>query len=382
VRPAEHDSGNRLVLVWDLPTRAFHWLLVAAVVVGCLTGFVAPEWWMGEHVAAGYVVVALLVFRLVWGFFGPEYSRLASLARTSRQFVQHVRGLLLLRPPHHIGHNPAGAVMIFALFVVLTALVATGLMIQGGEEKQGALAGITTYAVGNGAKRIHEALVFLLLAMVALHVTGVLAESWLLKAPLIRAMITGWLPMPRELPTPRPHPARPFAAAVGLVAIIGAAAIALVSLSRLAPLGIPTMPVNQAFAEECGACHYAFHPSLRPRASWAALLDGLADHFGEDASLSAPNLAEIAAYLDLYAAESWDTEAAQRFSVLSEKEPLRITATPYWQIKHAHISAATFDAPGIKGKTNCIACHRDADTGRFDDQAINIPANQATGGTE
>ena len=66
-------SRPRLAYVWDLPTRLFHWLLVAAVAVALFTGFVAPEWWMGVHLAAGYLIVLLLVFRLVWGICGPEF---------------------------------------------------------------------------------------------------------------------------------------------------------------------------------------------------------------------------------------------------------------------------------------------------------------------
>ena len=191
-----------MVYVWDLPTRLFHWLLVGAVLVALLTGFVAPESWMGVHLAAGYLIVALLVFRLIWGVFGPEYSRISSMVRATRRLPEHLRGLLLLRPPHHLGHNPAGSLMIFALFAVLTALVVTGLLVQGGEEKQGPLAGLVSYAVGHGAKGFHEALVWLLLAMVGGHVAGVLLESLLLRSPLVRAMITGWIPLPQVLPLP------------------------------------------------------------------------------------------------------------------------------------------------------------------------------------
>ena len=72
-----------MVYVWDLPTRLFHWLLVGAVLVALLTGFVAPESWMGVHLAAGYLIVALLVFRLIWGVFGPEYSRISSMVRAT-----------------------------------------------------------------------------------------------------------------------------------------------------------------------------------------------------------------------------------------------------------------------------------------------------------
>jgi cytochrome b len=69
--PAEPSSG-RWVKVWDLPTRLFHWLLVGLVVVGIVTGFVTPEWWLGVHIWAGYGLLALMAFRLVWGICGLE----------------------------------------------------------------------------------------------------------------------------------------------------------------------------------------------------------------------------------------------------------------------------------------------------------------------
>lgn len=375
--PVTDPASVRMVRVWDLPTRAFHWLLVLAVAIALGTGFIAPEWWMGLHLAAGYFIVLLLVFRIVWGFFGPEYSRLVSLLRVSRRLGDHLRGLLLLRPPHYLGHNPAGALMIFALFAVLTALVVTGLMVQGGEEKQGPLAGILAYGTGYAAKHWHEILVYLLLAMIVTHVLGVLVEGRLLRMPLIRGMIGGWLPLPRDMPIPAPKPARPVAALVTLGTFALAAASVLALLDRLPPVGIPTMVPSQTVSAECGACHWAYHPSLLPRPSWAALLADLGNHFGEDASLPADEIGEIAAFYDRYAAEAWDTEAARRFAVVAPGEPLRITATPYWVAKHANIAPETFAAAPVGSRSNCIACHRDADSGRFDDQAIAIPEGTA-----
>ena len=83
-RPAA-PAAYRWVKVWDLPTRLFHWLLVGLVVVGVVTGFVTPEWWMGVHIWAGYGLVALMAFRLVWGICGPEYSRVVSFLYPPRR---------------------------------------------------------------------------------------------------------------------------------------------------------------------------------------------------------------------------------------------------------------------------------------------------------
>jgi cytochrome b len=365
-----------MIRVWDLPTRLFHWLLVVLVAVDLFTGFVAPEWWMGVHLWAGYAIVALLVMRLVWAVFGPEYSRITSFAYSPRDVWEYARGLLLLRPSHHIGHNPAGAAMIYLLFAVLVATTATGLLVLGGEEKQGPLAGVVTYSVGNAAKQVHEALVFVLLVLVAGHIAGVIAHGVLTGENLVTAMITGNKALPPGTALPTPRPARPAPAAVTVAAIVGVAALALIALGRLPPTTGRQVAFDPAYAEECGACHDAFHPSLLPAASWAALMAGLNDHFGEDASLDPARADEIAAWLTTNAAETWDTEAGNRFRVVDAAQPLRITANPYWRRKHAGISEVVFARKAVGSKVNCSNCHRDAASGRFDDQAIRIPEEE------
>jgi cytochrome b len=375
----ERKSDTRLVRVWDLPTRLFHWLLVGTVLVALVTELIAPVWWLSWHVAAGYTLAILLLLRLVWAVFGSEYSRLASFAYRPRQVADYLRDLLKLRPPHYVGHNPAGAAMIFALFAVLTGLVVTGFIVQGGQEKQGAFAGLVSFALGNNVRGIHNLLAYLLMAMIAAHVAGVVVDGRLHKSALIRAMITGWKRVPGPLSAQAARPPRLLAAGLSSAALLVPAVVALLLLARMPALGVPAMAPDQVWAKECGACHYAFHPSLLPRASWAALMAGLGDHFGEDASLPPAATAEVAAFLRTYAAEDWDTKAARRLSEVSAADPLRITAAPFWVRRHGRIDPAVFAAPAVKAKSNCIACHRDADSGRFDAQAIVLPPLAASG---
>jgi cytochrome b len=367
-------AGGRWVKVWDLPTRLFHWLLVGLVAVGVVTGFVTPEWWMGVHVWAGYGIVALMAFRLVWGICGPEYSRIVSFLYPPRSTVEHLRGLVLLRPPHYVGHNPTGALMVFALTGVLVAIVTTGLLVLGGEEKQGPLLAVIGYSVGFAAKHVHLWLVWLLIALVLCHVAGVVAESLLTHDNLVRAMITGWKRLPPEAPIPTPRPARPLLAALLLVLLTAGAVGTLQWLSRFPPPhSLRTLPPNPTYQQECGACHYALNPSLLPAASWAALMASLGEHFGEDASLDDPTSRQLAAWLVGNAAETFDTESANRFRVVAPEEPYRVSSTPYWVRKHASVPPEVFRRRSVQSKVNCQACHRDAESGRFDDQAIAIP---------
>jgi len=374
VRPrSEIKDAVRRVRVWDLPTRLFHWLLLGAVLAALGTELIAPPGWLEWHVAAGYAVAALLLFRGVWAFFGSDYSRVASFLYRPRQTLGYLRDLAKLRPAQYVGHNPAGAAMIFALVAVLAALVGTGLVALGGQEKQGPVAAIADFALGSGARSLHSYLAYALMAMVAAHIAGVIVDGRLHKSALVRAMITGWKRVPARLPLAAGRPSNMRAAAVTLAALSAPAVIALVLLSRLPPLGVPAMTPDPTWASECGSCHVLFHPSLLPRASWAALMDGLHDHFGEDAGLAPATAAEIGRFLQTYAAEAWDTKAAHRLSEVSAADPLRITAAPFWVRRHRRIDPAIFTSPAVKTKSNCIACHRDAASGRFDNQAIAIP---------
>ena len=365
---------DRCVKVWDVPTRGFHWMLVFLVAVNAYTGFITPEWWMGVHIWVGYGLVALMIFRLVWGVCGSEYSRVASFIYPPRDTFEHVRGLMLLRPPHYVGHNPTGALMVFALAGVLTTLVVTGLLVLGGEEKQGPLAAVIGYSMASAAKQIHHWLTLLLLVMIAAHIAGVVTESVLTHDNLVRAIITGWKRLPPAAPVPTPRAARPVLAVALFVVVAGAAVATLDWFSRRPPpLSLRALPENATYKKECGACHYALNPSLLPAASWAALMTSLSEHFGEDASLDSPTTSRLAAWLVSNGAETFDTESANRFRLVAPADPYRVTATPYWVRKHASVSPVVFGRKAVRSKVNCDACHRDAASGRFDDQAIAIP---------
>jgi len=364
---------DRKIEVWDLPTRIFHWSLVTCVAIGLVTGFLSPEWWMGVHTWAGYTTVVLVVFRLVWGIFGSEYSRIETFAFTPAEIFAHIREVAFLKPRHFTGHNPAGAMMIFALIFLLFGITVSGLMVLGGEENQGPLAGAANYAIGDIAASVHTLLTIILMVLVVLHVIGVFIETKLGGENLVLSMITGFKRLPPGEKTPTPRDAHPLAATVMLVAFSTIAGSVLWAFSTMPPSGLINLPENKTYASECGDCHEVYHPSLLPAASWTQLMGGLSKHFGEDASLGQKTAINITAYLATNAAEAWDTEAANRFRNIDPAAPFQITATRYWVRKHDEVDGDVFKRKGVGGKSHCASCHKDAATGRFDDQYINIP---------
>ena len=263
--------------------------------------------------------------------------------------------------------------MVFALLLVLAAIVLTGPAALGGMLKQGPLAAFVSYAAGRSWLDVHQALAILLLVLVAGHLAGVAFETWRSGENLVAAMVTGRKSaFPVAVPTPE-IPSRPWAAAA--IVLVGALTVSgtALALSRLSVPGLPPAQLDPIYARECGECHIAYAPSLAPATTWAGIMDGLARHFGEDASLDPATALEIRGYLLANSAEHVDTLPANRLRVPGDSDPLRITATAFWQRVHGGISAAAFASRQVGGRGNCTACHRDAATGMFAPQAIELP---------
>ncbi|MFO1169758.1 MAG: cytochrome b/b6 domain-containing protein [Hyphomicrobiaceae bacterium] len=366
------DEPNALqktarVRVWDGGVRIVHWSLVIAVGTALVLGFLGPKHLLDWHVWAGYTAAALVAFRVIWGFSGTTFARFSTFPPS----IASVRGHLSGRHAPGYGHNPLGALMVYALLAIVLALAVTGLLTLGGVVRQGPLAAWVSHAAGRSIKESHEWLGWGMLALVALHIGGVILESVRERENLARAMATGWKRR-RDDPTParRAQPGLAFFLSASFAIPLAAAWMVA---ARLPVPAVPSGPVLAAWKAECGDCHTAHHPSLLPAATWTRLMATLDEHFGEDASLDAEEAQSIRAWLLANAAERYDTRAANAFREPDTAEPLRITATSAWKRIHHEIAAETFKQTAIGGAANCAACHGDAETGLFTPQKILIP---------
>lgn len=179
------QSAERKVHVWDLPTRIFHWSLLALVLVAWFTGEEEGAAAM-IHRTAGEAIAGLIVFRVIWGFVGGEHARFADFAAGPSAIIAHVRDLFSRQPKRHLGHNPLGGVAVFLLLGVVAGIVVTGLF-SSSEENAGPFAGLW----GLELSELHEALFRVLQGLVVIHVLGVVVESVKAKDALVPAMITG-----------------------------------------------------------------------------------------------------------------------------------------------------------------------------------------------
>ncbi len=184
-------QNNDTVKVWDRFIRLFHWTLVA----GFATAWISGEIHASEiHVLAGYALCALVAARIYWGFRGSRYARFGSFFFPLGETLAYVRSMFTGRPKHYLGHNPAGALMVFTLLCIVTALLATGLATLAAIDFEGPLLLIansvsdeTAYAL----RRLHELLANIAMALVVLHICGAILGSIQHRENLVKAMFTG-----------------------------------------------------------------------------------------------------------------------------------------------------------------------------------------------
>jgi len=198
------------IRVWDPLVRIFHWSLVLAFTIAYLSGEEESD----LHIYAGYVVLGLISFRLIWGFAGTRYARFSDFVYSPQTIIAYLKDMTTGRVKHYVGHNPAAGAMIIALLLGLAVTSYSGLKVYAIEEGAGPLAQqATEISVISAAyadddddehegkhekegdedfwEEVHEASANFVLFLVVLHIAGVLVSSKLYKENLVRAMVTG-----------------------------------------------------------------------------------------------------------------------------------------------------------------------------------------------
>ncbi|MGZ8416746.1 MAG: cytochrome b/b6 domain-containing protein [Methyloceanibacter sp.] len=188
LNPVKNGAPIAQIYVWDLFVRLFHWTLVVAFTVAYLT----EDDLLNVHVWAGYIVGALVVARVIWGFVGPVHARFSDFIYAPLTTLAYARDLVLFRAERHLGHSPGGGAMVLLLLVFLTATVVTGLVVYGGEQQAGPLAGMFTKPTGENVEELHELFANITLALVFAHIAAVVFASFVHRENLVRAMITGY----------------------------------------------------------------------------------------------------------------------------------------------------------------------------------------------
>ncbi|HMS25763.1 MAG TPA: cytochrome b/b6 domain-containing protein [Burkholderiaceae bacterium] len=177
------------IRIWDLATRSFHWLLVFSIIGLIITGNVGGNA-MVWHFRLGNVVFTLLLFRIIWGLIGGHWSRFSSFIYSPKSIIQYLKGD---HPKHHaIGHNPMGALSVFALLLTLAAQVATGLFSDDEIAAVGPLAKHVSNATVSQASFYHTEIgKLLIILLVVFHIGAILFYLFKKRENLVKPMIHG-----------------------------------------------------------------------------------------------------------------------------------------------------------------------------------------------
>lgn len=218
--------------VWDLPTRLFHWLLAFCVISLVITAYRDETEW---HARLGYATLALLLFRLVWGFVGGRWSRFASFVYAPRSVAAYLRGQA--HPDHLVGHTPLGAASVFAMLLVLLLQVGTGLFTDDEIFFRGPLNHLVQGSTASLATWYHKAIgQWLVIALVVVHVAAVLFYLLRKRQNLVRPMVTGDKMVDRPV-TPSRDDTLTRIAALVLLAVCAGIVVWIVRLGLAAATG-------------------------------------------------------------------------------------------------------------------------------------------------
>jgi cytochrome b len=194
----------------------FHWALAALAVFSFTTGKVGGSW-MEWHLKSGYAVLTLLLFRLAWGFIGTTTSRFAHFVRGPRAAIAYARGLWAERRSKAFGHNPLGGWMIVAMLAAFLVQALSGLFSDDEISTQGPLAAKVSNATVSRMSALHSYNEWVLVGLVALHVTAIAIYATAFRTPLAASMVHGWKVVEPGTALPQQRVAGSWRAAVALL---------------------------------------------------------------------------------------------------------------------------------------------------------------------
>ncbi len=198
---SDAKTGLSSVRVWDLPTRTFHWVLALTIIGSVLSAKIGGNA-MVWHFRCGYVVLALLAFRLLWGLIGGRWSRFASFIYAPGTLLRYLRGQSRADEHHEVGHSPLGSLSVFALLGFLALQVATGLVADDEIASVGPLNRFVSGSLAGEATGWHKNYgQWILLTLVALHLLAVLYYVAVRKKQLVGPMIVGDKSLPAHVPS-------------------------------------------------------------------------------------------------------------------------------------------------------------------------------------
>ena len=368
------------VFVWPLCTRIIHWIIATSFFLSFITSFYHHlfKW----HLAFGFIFGIVLLFRLIWGFIGPNYATFKtfklSLKALKDYFAQKVNNRWR---KIHAGHNAASSWFTLIVLGLGGLIVMSGLVLQGIQEASGILSHLNEhyFYFSSSLFMVHKVLSYLLFTWTIIHVVGVLIEQFYHKTHMVFAMITGY------------KKAEGDDTKVSIIRHLfayGAIVLSLWTLYFVTSFDETFLTQsrferhdfkaeNATFYEKCSKCHKIYPPFMLPHDSWIRLMEGLANHFGEqitENNISKNEQMSIKEYLTTHSAETSTHKIAfKTLDSLHEMRPISMSKVPYWRETHKNIEKSVFKSSLVKDASNCFACHFNFEYGILDNTHIHIP---------
>lgn len=179
---------KKMIPVWDLPTRLFHWCLCVAVFYSWFSIEILED--MQQHFYAGYAVCHLLLFRLLWGLVGSHYARFKSFPCSPTNLFNHVKDLRYSREKTYLGHNPLGSLSAILMIVVLFIQASLGLF-SSDDYFFGPLSGLINSETVSMLSEWHTLNSNAVFALIGLHIAAIFYYKLRKKQSLTQAMISG-----------------------------------------------------------------------------------------------------------------------------------------------------------------------------------------------
>ncbi|MCK9491382.1 MAG: cytochrome b/b6 domain-containing protein [Sulfurimonas sp.] len=359
--------------IWSLPTRVFHWLFAVLILLAFLTD---DDKLLNYHALIGYGILTLLVFRFFWGYLGPKYSKFKDFPMAIKDVKEFIVNIFNPKQKY-IGHNPIASYVMIGIFIVAFITILTGILTFGVQEGKGLLSSLnsTFFKKMELFEDIHEFLSGVLIALIVLHLLGILSDRVLhAKHETLKSIFSGYK-VTDENEGIKLNIFQKLIAALFLVIFI---AFLLFNLTTPSNPLIASMykPIdykkqNELFVKECASCHTLYPPHTLPKRSWLALMSNLENHFEDDASLSEEENKNILDFLLKNSAESSTQEVSVKIlDSLKNKDIIAITHTDFFKTRHKDISKKVFECVDVKSKANCKACHSDIEQGLIEDDKI------------
>ncbi len=360
--------------IWSLPTRIFHWLLVFYMLMMYITS--EEESWLDLHAAFGYGIGVLVLFRIVWGFVGPQYVRFSNWPLRLAKVKEYLFSLPD-KPQSYVGHNPPASFVMLAMIAVTFFAVLTGVLTYGIQEGRGLLGFLNSsfFKEMELFEEVHEFFSTFMLLLIFAHMAGLLTDYFVHKEEKnYLSMFSG-----------RKSVEAAHTVLNGFQKII---AVLFLSLALITPLlalqdtSVLTKTVYEkedysmhtALLDECASCHILYPPAMLPKHSWKKLMANLAEHFGDDASIDEETAKTIETFLVANSAEASSKEYAYYFfKSIEKKDIISVTETEYWKMKHKEIEKSLFESKKVRTKANCKACHPNIENALIEDHEIKVP---------